>query len=464
VVKRSDITGMESESPKPNVHLGRKSKTNEREIQKDATDTTDATRTMLTTETVSKEQIGGRKSQSNLVIGSVASHSFKRTPQTFKLAGLRDGSFVSFSSYEQKAVGVIREYVDNRLERWLISSLESNNYDNNNNNNNDDNSSSALQLQDSYSSSKFRSLVELDDETLVVHLKYDCLQVWKTKGFELIQTISFQTEPICFCVLKTRDNSSLLCVMQSGTVEVRRLNDLQLVVNSFYIRGLVHAASVCELEDGTFVGAGYGLVQWDMTTGTVIKTFPTTQQYRFETIMELKNDIVVAATHLMFGMWRVSTGECFCTQSFSETSPHTGIFQITKDFFGSFQNREICVWNERGDCIETTNTDSWIKAVARVGGDIVISTTNQIEVRPLRLVISLFLLLTFCSDLYYDVGLIVSGGCVVFCSIRIESGTMWQSSERCFQKTCSALALRDQNQKQGRTRLLSAHSTGWYRK
>jgi len=125
----------------------------------------------------------------------------------------------------------------------------------------------------------------------------------------------------------------LVCGLGSGTVEIRKLNDLSLI-KSFD----VHSSSIsclCELEDGTFVSGSHDktLMRWSLS-GTRL------QSYKGHTnvvsgVIQLNNEVIVSASHddrLM--MWNVYTG-----QRIRSLEAHDnfvlGVVKLSKDTFAS---------------------------------------------------------------------------------------------------------------------------------
>jgi len=74
-------------------------------------------------------------------------------------------------------------------------------------------------------------------------------------------------------MIKTKDQQRVVIGLRGGTVEIRRISDLD-VISSFNIHHCGVVLCVCELQDGSFVSSSDGadLKRWS-EDGTVLQIF-----------------------------------------------------------------------------------------------------------------------------------------------------------------------------------------------
>ena len=270
------------------------------------------------------------------------------------LVELNDGSFLSGSD-------------DVTAKRWLRTT-----------NNN------TLELLGTYLGHTCPSLcaIEKDDDTLLTGSFDDTLRVWNTTTCECLDTFSMYSS--VRYLLKTKDNSRIVCGFGNGRVDIRRVSDLA-VLSSFRIdRGHQRVGSICELLDGSFVSTAFETMQsWDIK-GRVLQTFLRHSDY-INRVIELNRDIVVSASDdKTVKMWKVATGECLRTLTLHSDIVR-GLAKLSDSLFasGSFDGR-IVVWDEKGDCVETHQSKSGITAMTRLkDGSIVTADRYLIEIRQL---------------------------------------------------------------------------------
>jgi len=182
--------------------------------------------------------------------------------------------------------------------------------------------------------------------------------------------------------MKTKDKTRVLCGLADGRVEIRRVSDLGLTSSFKIHNGEGGIWKICELEDGSFVSAEWKTMKrWD-ETGTVLQTF-SGHSNEIRRLIELKSDVVVSGSNdKTLKMWKLSTGECLRTLSF-----HNGWvngLEKMKDgvFVSGSTDRKIVVWFEKGNSIETYQSESWITAMTRLrDGSLVTASRSLMEIR-----------------------------------------------------------------------------------
>jgi len=221
---------------------------------------------------------------------------------------------------------------------------------------------------------RVRTAVEIDDETFVT-ASYECT-VWnKTTGVCLHKKRMHRQ---ILSMLKTRDGSKLLCGMFDGDVLVLRLPDLQLLtkinLNDF-------VASICELEDGTFVAAAHKKIKrWGVNQHAVSQLF-IGHLKTVHKVIELKRDIIVSASEdKTVKIWKVSSGECLHTLNRYTTV----LVKLQEGYFASASNYDnnIAIHDENGSRVASYPTDCNITAMTRLrDGSIVSGNVLSIEIR-----------------------------------------------------------------------------------
>jgi len=299
-----------------------------------------------------------------LFIDSVPCLSFPSLHQGWvsALVVLSDGSLVSCSA-------------DRTVKRWLIE-LE---------NGKSTKSSEVIRLVGTCIGHEdvVMCAVEIDNETIVTGSLDRTLRVWNKTTCECLR--SFSTHYGVFSLIRSNDGLRILCGMFSGAVEMRRTDDLGVILASFKPHsGIIDC--ICELEDGSFVSGSTTktIKRWDRN-GMVLQTLSG----HSDTVMrliKLNSDIVVGSSRdSTVTMWKVSTG-----QLLHKLTLHTdwidGLMKLSEDkFVTASWDHTLRVWNRRGECIGTITTDCGIRAMTRLGDSIVTVDTNQkFEVRRLK--------------------------------------------------------------------------------
>jgi len=182
-----------------------------------------------------------------------------------------------------------------------------------------------------------------------------------------------------------KSKKSLVCGLYNGTVEIRRVSDLELLSSFLLEHHACYAIlCVCELEDGSFVSgsADQTLKNWD-GTGKRLHTF-IGHSKGVNRVIELKRDVIVSASNdSTVKIWRVSTGECLKTLTIHSSSVY-GLEKVKNGMFvsGSQSPGLMVVWDGNGVCIETHRSEHLIRAMTKLrDGSIVTGDSQMIEIR-----------------------------------------------------------------------------------
>jgi len=226
--------------------------------------------------------------------------------------------------------------------------------------------------------------VEKDNNRLVTAARNMKLKEWNFETFECLNTVDVDSMAIWSLAI-SKDKSRLVCGLRER-FELRRGSDLSQIATI----DIPEAECSCELVDGSFVsGSRTGLARWSEAEG-VIQTYDAGHHY-YE-IIELNSDVIVTlATYNFLKMWSVSLGKCLRDLSHYSISMTGQLIKLSKDKFVSWINtdRNLRVWNEHGDCIDTIPAEGDVTALARVGDSIVTSDStgymkSLISVRRLK--------------------------------------------------------------------------------
>ena len=268
------------------------------------------------------------------------------------LLELNDGSFLSCS-------------LDKTVKRWLRTTNDNEN----------------IQLVGTYQGQEDSVLcvIEKDDNTLITGSFDRTLKVWNKTSCECLDTLRMRSS--VRCLLRTKDNSRFACGFYNGTVELRRMSDLD-VLSSFNMHGYEVVRSICELDDGSFVSAAdTTMKRWD-EKGRVLRTFSGHSDGTLR-LIELNKDVIVSAgCNAKVSVWK---GECLRVLTLHSDVHVGGLEKVNDDVFvsGSVDGM-IVVWNEKGDRIEVHQSKSGITAMTRLrDGSIVTAERSLIEIRQL---------------------------------------------------------------------------------
>jgi len=184
----------------------------------------------------------------------------------------------------------------------------------------------------------------------------------------------------------TRDKSRIVCGMQNGCVEMRRVSDLGLI--SCLEIHPYETDCICELEDGSFISASYcDTMKWWDEEGGESQIFPKYPSSVYS-LLALNSDTLLAITEEGLSIWDVldvSYGEYRCT---SEINFESSIYALLKlsdtQFVTGSRDKTIQVWNSKGECIETIYTDDEIDGMARVGDSIIVVNKDRLVDRRLK--------------------------------------------------------------------------------
>jgi len=265
----------------------------------------------------------------------------------FKLMELSDGSFLTFTYSHSvqrwsRATSTSKfDYNDESCKFVVVGTYEG---------------------HDSYVS----SAAEKDDNTIVTGSDDSTLRVWNKTTCECLLTIALSDS--VSSIQKTRDASTLVCGFQNGSVEFRRLSDLE-VDNTIQLKEeddeyrdtSIHIYG--ELEDGTFILAeGSRLQRWDISNQTLLQTFTGHKGVLFGAIV-LNRDIIVIASEIEATIWRVSTGELLQTLRCLDCEVE-GIVKLTERHFAiGSTDKMIRLWDEHGYNYATYPTEDEVQSM-----------------------------------------------------------------------------------------------------
>jgi len=222
-----------------------------------------------------------------------------------------------------------------------------------------------------------------ENSTFITGSRDATLKVWNTSSCECVTTLQMD-DGVC-CLLRTKDKSRIVCGLEGGIVETRRVSDLGLISSFKLHSGSV--SSVCELEDGSFVSASgnapddEALKRWN-EEGTVLQTFQGHSEGVYGVIELNSNTFVSSGGNTSLKIWEVSTGECLHTLTL-HTSVVGALIKLSDGLFASGSwDRRLRLWNEDGECVETHNTGYEISCMARLADKSIVTGSGDIlEIR-----------------------------------------------------------------------------------
>jgi len=222
--------------------------------------------------------------------------------------------------------------------------------------------------------------IEKDDDTIITASGDKTLKEWHTTSCECIRTHSVKVQ--VSCMIKTRNGSSIVCGLNDGSVERRRLKRMRLV-SSFAVH-MGEVVSICELSDRTFVSSASNsnvIKRWNKK-GRVLVSFDG-HISRIDMLMELRSNIVVSASEDgTMRLWNVASGHCICTIAAGTV---TGLIKLSEDTFATGDDlHEIRVWDHHGRLVEGIRTDFSIQRMMRVGDTIVCASNDRLEMRRIK--------------------------------------------------------------------------------
>jgi len=199
-------------------------------------------------------------------------------------------------------------------------------------------------------------VVEKDDRNIITLSNDGTMKEWimtpSSRGSSSHRCINTVLST-AYSMVKTKSNQSLVCGLQEGRIEIRRLDDLTSVVTQFELytgdlRSLV--MSLCELSDGTFVSGSFSshIKRWT-DAGTTLQTFSSGHEEPATTIIELNSDnhiiVSVTATTLKIKMWDILSGACL--HVLTTLQPIVGLVKLMEGHFAIGTEKSINVYNEK---------------------------------------------------------------------------------------------------------------------
>jgi len=106
-----------------------------------------------------------------------------------------------------------------------------------------------IRLVGNYQSRSFHA-VEIDSNTFIIASSGETLNVWNKAKCERL--CYFIARGAISCLIRSKDKSLIVCGMYDGAVEMRRTDDLGIVLSSFKVHSK-EVRCISELEDCSFV-------------------------------------------------------------------------------------------------------------------------------------------------------------------------------------------------------------------
>jgi len=271
------------------------------------------------------------------------------------LAVLSNGSLVS------RARG-------NSVKRWLIASDSSNS------------SNKTLQLVGTYTGHKNNvcGVIEKDSKALITGSNDGTVKEWDVITCECLNTL--ELFEVVYCMAKSRDNSKIAIGLYDGSVLLRKADDLseQIMRSNLHSRPVT---CICELEDGSFVSGSFEptIERWD-EKGTKLQSF-IADTSAIHGLTQLNSDIVVSWSHNQLSLWNLSTGTCFRTLKMVTF----GLVKLSEErFITGGPHKSIQVWDDKGECLETIQSESEIDLMMGLDKTMVIQSNSQFTLWGLK--------------------------------------------------------------------------------
>jgi len=246
----------------------------------------------------------------------------------------------------------------------------------------------------------FGGLVERDNGTIITRSEDGTLKEWSIATGDCLKT---HTLSIATSMIKTKDNERLVCGLNNGAVEVRRLSDLGLV--SYFKLHFDRINCICELQDGSLVSgsdknAGRVLKQqrgeekyetlkrWN-DDGTIVQTYAG-HQHGVTHVIELNRNVIVSGCQSEIKTWSVASGECLHTLDNHIVGWVASLVKLSDSMFaGGISDKTITVWNDNGERVETIRINGTPVAMTKLGdGFLLIGYQGQgvLQIRRLKCV------------------------------------------------------------------------------
>jgi len=238
-------------------------------------------------------------------------------------------------------------------------------------------------------------VVERDEDTFVTGCLEGILKVWDKNAASESESLHLVVVGNkIYHIMRTKDKKTIIVGLYSGVIEMRRASDLSLIksLNELHVDPVNY---VCELEDGSFVSGSHDMTlkRWSQS-GLLLQTHigHTGWIYR---IIELESNLLVTASFdRTIRMWKLPPRDLLQPKSSSEACIRTlclhsdvvyGLVKVssTKFVSGSYDNT-IRVWDAKGECLETVNTETRMSAMTLFKNAVVTLGKFKCEIRMLR--------------------------------------------------------------------------------
>jgi len=279
--------------------------------------------------------------------------------------------------------------MENTVKRWSITtSVDSDNDDDNNNSSNSNsNRNKVIRLIGEFITDSYdiRCVVDKDDNTLIT-ASGDCtLTEWNITTCETLRSLI--VEGVVWCMVRAKRSSVIVCGLGNGWIQLRSSSDLALI-STFKMHWGDGIYCCCELGNGSFVTGGEWdktLKRWSSDDGTVLMNFTTSNSDSIWTVAELNSDIIVSVDmSSTIILWNISTGDRLHTLTLHSDTVCSLVKLSTNKFVSGSNDKTIRVWDYKGNCIETIQTEDAIGAIARSGDDFITFHERGIAIRRLK--------------------------------------------------------------------------------
>jgi len=224
------------------------------------------------------------------------------------------------------------------------------------------------------------------NEYTIITASFDgALKEWDIASCHCIETHLISRDGI-ECMIKTKDESRLVLGLSDGTVQIRSVKDTFDLIQYLQIH-TDDVEIICELDDGTFVSGSRDrtddpMARWSSNDGRILQTFEGHTNSVFA-IFQLNSEIIVSGSRdKTIKMWKLSSGDCTHTLTLHSGWVNSLLKLSNNKFASGSSDGTIRVWNDRGDCIQTIQTQHKVMEISRLkNNSIVIANSDEIAIR-----------------------------------------------------------------------------------